>query len=111
MGTSEYDMIQVKQDLTKKSGDSVTYALVNDLTGAGVTGSTTLKGSEEAMMSRSFKVSVNLLRHGVTVHEWDEQKSAIDLRNAAKAQLRSGATKRMRNEIVMALKSINGVQY
>jgi N4-gp56 family major capsid protein len=111
MGTSEYDMIQVKQDLTKKRGDSVTYALVNDLTGAGKTGSATLKGYEEAMMSRSQKVSVDLLRHAVTVHEWDEQKSAIDLRDAAKGQLRSWATKRMRNDIVNALKSINGVTY
>jgi len=111
MGMSEYDMIQVKQDLTKKRGDSVTYSLVNDLTGAGVTGNTTLKGAEEAMMSRSFKVSVDMLRHAVTVHEWDEQKSSIDLRDAAKAQLRSWATKKMRSDIINALGSINGVRY
>ena len=111
MGTTEYDMIQVKQDLTKKNGDAVTYALVNDLTGAGVTGSTTLVGAEEALMSRSFKVSVNLLRHGVTIHEWDEQKSAIDLRNAASAQLRSWAQKKLRNDVIKALMSINGVRY
>jgi len=111
MGTSEYDMIQVKQDLTKKRGDSVTYALVNDLTGDGKTGSTTLKGYEEALMTRSFKVSVELLRHAVTVHEWDEQKSAIDLREAAKPQLRSWATKKLRKDIINALMSINGVRY
>ena len=111
MGQSEYDMIQVKQDLTKKRGDSVTYALVNDLTGAGVTGSTTLLGAEEAMMTRSFKVSVDMLRHAVTVHEWDEQKSSIDLREAAKPQLRSWATKKLRTDIIIALGSINGVRY
>jgi N4-gp56 family major capsid protein len=111
MGTDEYSMIQVKQDLTKKNGDSVTYALVNDLVGAGVTGSTTLLGAEEALMSRSFKVSVDMLRHGVTVHEWDEQKSTIDLRNAAKAQLRSWAQKKLRADIINALMSINGVRY
>ena len=111
MGTSEYDMIQVKQDLTKKNGDSVTYALVNDLTGAGVTGSTTLLGQEEALMSRSFRVYVDMMRHAVTVHEWDEQKSTIDLRNAAKAQLRSWAQKKLRTDIIRALASIDGIRY
>jgi len=111
MGTGEMDMIQVKSDLTKKNGDSVTYALVNDLTGAGVTGSTALLGAEEALMSRSFKVSVGLFRNAVTIHEWDEQKSAIDLRNAAKAQLRSWAVKKMRSDIIIALGSINGIPY
>jgi hypothetical protein len=111
MGTTEYDMIQVKQDLMKKNGDSITYALVNDLTGAGVTGSTTLLGAEEALMSRSFRVYVDMLRHAVTVHEWDEQKSAIDLRNAASAQLRSWAQKKLRTDIIRALGSIDGIRY
>ncbi len=111
MGTSEMDMIQVKSDLTKKNGDSVTYALVNDLTGAGVTGNTALLGAEEALMSRSFKVTVGLFRHAVTIHEWDEQKSAIDLRNAARAQLRSWEVKKMRTDIIAQMASINGVPY
>ena len=34
MGTSPNNIIQVKKDLTKKKGDSVTYALVNRLAGA-----------------------------------------------------------------------------
>lgn len=111
MGQSEMDMVQVKTDLTKKNGDSVTYALVNDLTGAGVTGNTALIGAEEALMSRSFKVSVGLFRHAVTIHEWDEQKSAIDLRNAAKAQLRSWNIKKLRTDINNQLASINGIPY
>jgi N4-gp56 family major capsid protein len=111
MGTGEMDMIQVKSDLTKKNGDSVTYALVNDLVGAGVTGNTALIGAEEALMSRSFKVSVNLFRHAVTIHEWDEQKSAIDLRNAAKAQLRSWSVKKLRTDVLNAMASINGIPY
>ena len=39
MGTTVNSVIQVKQDLTKKKGDSITYALVNKLTNAAVTGS------------------------------------------------------------------------
>ena len=111
MGTSENALIQVKEDLTKKPGDTVTFALVNDLAGAGVTGSTALEGAEEALGSRSFKQAVTYFRNGVVVHEWDEQKSAIDLRNAAKPQLRTWALKKMRNDIIAALNSINGTAY
>ncbi len=109
MGTTENSLIQVKEDLTKKNGDSITYALVNDLTGAGVSGNTSLEGSEEAMNSRSFKLSVALMRNGVRIHEWDEQKSAIDLRNAARPQLKSWLLKKDRTDIITALQSINGV--
>jgi len=111
MGTSEMDLIQVKNDLSKKAGDSVTFALVNDLTGAGVTGNTALKGAEEALMSRSFRVYITLMRNAVTVHEWDEQKSVIDLRNAAKPQLRSWSVKKLRADIIAALRSVNGIPY
>lgn len=110
-GTSENAMIQIKEDLTKKNGDSVTFALVNDLTGAGVTGNTALEGAEEALGSRSFKLTVNMLRNGVVVHEWDAQKSAIDLRNAARPQLRAWAMKKLRTDIITALQSINGTAY
>jgi N4-gp56 family major capsid protein len=111
MGTSENALIQVKEDLVKRNGDSVTFALVNDLTGAGVTGNTSLEGSEEALGSRSFKVTVAMLRNGVRVHEWDEQKSAIDLREAARPQLKTWALKKLRTDIISALKSINGIPY
>ena len=111
MGTSENALIQVKEDLTKKNGDSVTYALVNDLTGAGRTGTDALEDYEEALGSRSFKVSVSMLRNGVVVHEWDERKSVIDLRNAARPQLRSWAQNKLRSDIIAALSSILGVAY
>ena len=111
MGMSENSLIQVKEDLTKKNGDKVTFALVNDLAGAGVAGSTALEGAEEALGSRSTTVTVALARNGVVVHEWDEQKSSIDLRNAARPQLKSWLLKKDRADIITALGSINGVAF
>ena len=111
MGTSEQSIIQLKEELTRKRGSIVTYALVNELTGAGVTGNNTLRGNEERMNSRSQALTVNTLRHAVAVDDWDEQKSAIDLRNAAKAQLREWAQKTLRNDIVTALGMIDGTAY
>jgi N4-gp56 family major capsid protein len=111
MGTDENSIIQLKEDLTKKSGDSVTFALVNELTGSGVTGNTTLEGNEESLDSRSHRVSVNPLRHAVAVTDWDEQKSAIDLRDAGKMMLKMWMMTKMRDGLISALGSINGIAY
>lgn len=111
MGTSENSIIQVKENLTNKKGESVTFALINRLTGAGVTGSSTLEGNEEALDTRSHKVEVVKRRNAVRVPEQDEQYSAIPLRNAAKSALKTWAVENSRDRIISALGSINGVAY
>jgi len=111
MGTDEASIFQLKEDLTKKRGDTVTFALVNELVGAGVTGNTTLKGNEERLDSRSHPITVDVLRHAVAVDDWDEQKSVIDLRMAARTQLREWAQKTLRDDCLKALGQIDGVNY
>jgi len=111
MGKTENNIIQTKTDLTKKRGDSVTFALVNRLKAAGVTGSATLKGNEEELFSRSFKLAVDQIRHGVVVPDLEEQFSAIGLRDAAKQALKVWIMERTRDDIIKALASINGVCY
>lgn len=111
MGTDENSIIQIKEDLSKKKGDSVTFALVNKLTGAGVTGSQTLEGNEEAMDSRSFALTVNKRRNGVRVAEIDEQYSAISLREAGKSVLKDWAYEADIDRIYQALLSFNGTAY
>lgn len=111
MGTDENSIIQMKEETVKRH-QKVTFALVNKLAGAGVTGSTTLEGSEEAMMSRSFSVTVDKLRTAVRVAEIEEQYSAIDLRKAARATLMDWAMEvGSMNRILTALSNINGVAY
>jgi N4-gp56 family major capsid protein len=110
MGTDENSIIQLKEDLTKKKGDKVTFALVNELTNAGVT-TGTLEGNEEGVDSRSHALTVAPLRHAVAITEWDEQKSSIDLRDAGKMMLKMWAMSKLRDGIVAALASINGVAY
>lgn len=111
MGTDEASIFQIKEDLVKKAGDRVTFALVNELTGAGVTGNNTLKGNEERMNSRSHAVTVNVLRHAVVVDDWDLQKSVIALRDAAKTQLREWAMKSLRDACTNALGQIDGINF
>jgi N4-gp56 family major capsid protein len=111
MGTDENSVIQLKDDLTKKAGDSVTFALVNRLTNAGITGTSTLEGNEEDLVSRSFRLYVDKIRNGVRVPEMEEQRSAISLRDAAKAVLKTWMDEKTRNDLITALGSINGVAY
>ena len=111
MGTDEASIIQIREELTKKRGDTINFALVNELTGAGVTGNSTLKGNEERLNTRSMQLTVDVLRHAVAVDDWDIQKSVVDLRNAARTQLREWAQKTLRDDIVRALGQIDGVNF
>lgn len=111
MGSDENSIIHLKNDLTKKKGDRITFALVNELTGDGVTGNQTLEGNEESLDSRSHYVTVAPLRHAVAVTDWDDQKSTIDLRNAGKMMLKMWSMTKMRDAIITALGSINGTAY
>lgn len=111
MGTDENSIIQLKEDLTTKKGNKITFALVNELTGDGVTGNGTLEGNEEGLDSRSHALSVAPLRHAVAISEWDEQMSAIDMRNAGKIMLKMWAMTKMRAAVLTALGSVNGVAY
>jgi N4-gp56 family major capsid protein len=111
MGTDENSIIHIKDDLTAKKGNKVTFGAVNKLNGAGVTGNTTLEGNEEELDTRSMAVTVDVLRHGVAVTNWDEQKSTIELRDAAKMALKLWAMEKMKTGIITALGSINGVAY
>lgn len=111
MGANESSIIQVKENLTKKKGDRINFALVNKLTNAAVIGSNVLEGNEEEMDTRSFPVTVNKRRNGVRVAEVDEQYSSISLRSAAKAVLKDWSMKDTETLIIQALASINGVDY
>jgi len=104
-GTSASSMIQLKDDLTRKPGDSVVFPTVRRLTGAGVT-TGTLEGHEEALDARSLKVTVAPLRHAVSVTDWDEQKSVIDILQAGRDALMNWALEKLRTDIIGALGSI-----
>ena len=93
MGTSENNIIQVKENLTKNKGDRINFALVNKLTQDAVTGRATMEGNEEDMASRSFELAVDKRRNAVRVAEIDEQFSAISLREAGKFVLKEWSMK------------------
>lgn len=110
MGTNENSIIQVKEDLTKKKGDRVNFALVNKLTQDAVTGRGVMEGNEEDMATRSFELAVDKRRNAVRVAEIDEQYSALSLRSAGKFVLKEWAMKDTERLITRALGNMNGVE-
>jgi hypothetical protein len=67
MGTDESAIIQLKENLSKKKGDRVNFALVNKMTNDATTGSNVLEGNEEDMASRSCEVRVDKRRNAIRV--------------------------------------------
>lgn len=111
MGTDENSVIQVNEDLTKKQGDSITFALVNRLKNDPVLDNNTLVGNEEKMSSRSHKLTIRQRRNAVVIPAFEGQKSAINLRKAAKSGLKTWAVEDTRDLIIEALGDISGVPY
>lgn len=103
MGTDENSIVQVKETLTKKPGDTIYFELINRLAGAGKKNNATLQGFEEDLSQRSWPLTVNLYRHGVVVAEYEEQVTAVDLRNAGKSVLMNWSLEQTRDRFLAAL--------
>lgn len=95
MGTAMNSIIQVKDDLTKKKGESITLPFVTRLNG-GVAGNTILEGQEEVLDNYGFNITVDTIRNAVITNELEEQASAIDIRDAAREMLKYWAIDKMR---------------
>jgi N4-gp56 family major capsid protein len=109
MGTNENSVIQIREDLTKKKGDRINFALVNKLTQDAITGRSTMEGNEEEFGLRSYELDVDKRRNAVRMAEIDEQFSAISLREAGKFILKDWAIKDTERLISMALGDMNGI--
>jgi N4-gp56 family major capsid protein len=109
MGTDENSIVQVREQLTKKKGDTIYFELVNKLKGQGKKNNATLQGFEEDLSQRSWPLVVNLYRHGVTTAEFEEQVTAINLRDAGKSALMSWSMEHTRDKFLGALGSKDAV--
>jgi len=89
MGTSSANVIQIKDELQKGSGDKITYGLRMQLTGTGVLGDGTLEGNEESLTTYSDAVILNQLRHAVrSAGRMSQQRVPFSIRDEALSGLR-----------------------
>jgi len=113
MRANENGIIQVKENLTKKKGDALTINLVGaiDTSGGANDGSTSLVGNEKVLPNDGFQATIAVVRDAVVTTVEEMQASPIDIRNAAKVALKDLQMRYLRNDIITALGSINGVAY
>lgn len=113
MGTGENSIIQIKENLTKKKGDAIVINLVGalDASAGPNDGSSNLVGFEKALPNDGHKITVKVVRDATVVNMEEEQASPIDIRNAGKTALKDLSTRYLRNAVIAALSTINGVAY
>jgi len=66
-GTAEGSIVQIKTELEKSEGASVTHTLLKELKGEGVEGDEELEGKEEGAETAEFTTSLQLYRHATKV--------------------------------------------
>ncbi|EJF77796.1 hypothetical protein MCQ_01486 [Candidatus Bartonella washoeensis Sb944nv] len=90
IGESSNSIIQLKEETHKGKGDSVTFSLLVQLFGDGVTEGETLEGNEESLQFMNDQLIINELSHGVRVANEgsiDQQRILPSLRKSAKEAL------------------------
>lgn len=88
MGKEDNNIVQLKNDLAKEKGDTITLSLTTKLTGSGVSGDAELEGNEEAISSYSEQIAIDQKRFAVRLTgQLDEQKNIYDMRADAKDKL------------------------
>jgi N4-gp56 family major capsid protein len=110
-GTGSNSLIQVKEDLTTKPGGTITIHLVNKLTGTAKDHTETLEGQEEDLTLRTQDLVIREYSHAVRWPKFQEQLTAINLRDAHKEALMTWNQELDRDNVIAALGSVNGVAY
>lgn len=106
-GTGPNSVITIKEGRQK-----IEIPLVTRLKGAGVTGSSTLRGNGESIGNYGLTLTPTYARHAVEFDREEMEKPAIDLMKAARPLLMNWAMEKTRNDIIEAMGAIhNGTAY
>jgi len=75
IGTDSNAIVQLKTELAKGEGDTITFGIRLPLTGEGVVGTDTVEGNEEKLIFKNFSTTIEELNHAVdTGGRMDEQR-------------------------------------
>jgi len=110
MGEGENSVIQLKNNLKKSKGDSITLPLTTKLSGNGITGDSELEGHEEAISAYSDSIAIDQWRNAVRLTgKLDEQKNVYDMRVDAKNKLSINIQEFIERQIFLKLAGVNNV--
>lgn len=88
IGTGTDSPVQMRTELGKGEGDTITFGIRKPLTGEGVVGNAEIEGNEEELRFANFNVTIDELNHAVdTGGKMEEQRIPYDLMSEGKAAL------------------------
>jgi N4-gp56 family major capsid protein len=114
VGESENSVIHLKTEPKKEGGDKVTFGLMTQLTGVGVTENETQEGQEESLSTYSDDLLLTELSHAVKVkgkNTIDNQRVLFDARKKGKMLLKDWYAKRMSIAAFLHLCGYTGAAY
>jgi len=101
IGADENSIIQTNKNLKK-----VSIPLVGKLKGAGVNGSSTLTGNEEALSNYAATGQPTYWRNGVLIDNEERELSEFDLFTEARPSLMNWTMEKKRDQIIQAMGAI-----
>jgi len=100
----ENSIVQVQTNLTKSQGDQITFGIVPNLVGDGVTSGTILEGNEEGLNSYDYSIVLEQYRHGTrTKGKMDVQRAMFSIPDVSRAKLKIWGAEKIDKLLVNAL--------
>lgn len=99
-------IVYEKKELTKESGDKLTFGIRMRLTGSGVGAGQTLEGNEESLTLHNYSVTMDRRRHAVRVERGlTKQRIQADLEAEARDALKDWMTEYIDQQFFNSLRS------
>lgn len=95
----------------QSGGKTVNMPFIEKLDGAGVRGTNTLEGNEEALGNYNQPITVNWNRHAVSIPKPEEHWTELDLLKHGKMALRTWAAEGLRDDCICAFMAYDGETY
>jgi N4-gp56 family major capsid protein len=99
-GTGDNNVIRMKEDFASKRGNGITFEFITNLERGSLRGRTPLKGNESQLGEYGDRVMWDMRKKAIGLHELDEDHAAINLREAARGNLKTWADEDVKFEVI-----------
>lgn len=105
-GVGANNPIRQKEDYASKRGNGVTFEFITNFKRGVILNRQPLRGHEDKLGEFGDRVYWNMRKKGVSIHEYDRDHAAIDLRKAARSTLKTWADEDVKWETIDRLQDV-----
>lgn len=106
MGPGRNNPIVVKEDFKSKQGNGITFEFITALERGTIFDRQPLRGHEDVLGEYGDRIFWRMRKKGISMHELDQDLAAIDLRGAAKENLKEWSDNDVKHEGIDALVAV-----